>query len=129
VRHKGTVTDSPDIRPIRNLQELVYRYSTSFLCAGERRDKWTGNGAGSPHQCAAWNWGRVSQGNFFLCHTLDPGIKADLHAASLEHLLRMSSQTFTQFRQDHRPRMHEYNSQHSFTQIGIEWQRVAHEVI
>src|SRR2546423_15315647 len=95
VWHKGKVTHSPNIRPIRNLQELVYRYSASFLCAGEPRDKWTGHSSSSPDQRAAWNWGRVSQENLVLCHAPDPGVKLDLHAASLEHLLRMSSQTFT----------------------------------
>src|SRR5207249_4592880 len=129
VWHKRTVTHSPDIRPIRNLQELVHNYSASFLCAEERGDKRARHSSGSPHQRAAWNWGRVSQENLVLCHALDPGVKLDLHAAALEHLPRMSTQTFTQFWQDHRPGMHEHNSQHSFTQIGIVRQRVPHEVI
>src|SRR6266699_779930 len=115
VGHKRTVTHSPDTGPIGNSQELVYNYSASFLCAGERRDKWTGHGSGSPYQRAAWNWGRVSQEDLVLCHALDAGVKLDLYAAPLEHLLRVSSQAFTQFWQNHRPRMHEHNSQHAFT--------------
>src|SRR5437762_10093825 len=80
VWHKRTVTHSPDIRPIRNLQELVHNYSASFLCAEERGDKRARHSSGSPHQRAAWNWGRVSQENLVLCHALDPGVKLDLHA-------------------------------------------------
>src|SRR5213593_3680754 len=36
------------------------------------------------------------------------------------HFLRVSSQALTQFWQDYRTGMHEHNSQHIFTQIGIE---------
>jgi hypothetical protein len=71
----------------------------------------------------------MGQRDIVTCHALDPGIKPDSHAAPGEHLLRMSSQAFTQFWQDHRARVHEHNSQHIFTQIGVEWQRIPYEVI
>src|SRR6266849_4346961 len=114
--HKRTVTHGPDIRPIGDSQELVHAYSASFLCARERRDKRTGHGSGSPHQSAAWNWDPIGQKDLVLCHALDPGFEPDFHPAPGEHLLRVSSQAFAQFRQNDRARMHQHNSQHTFTQ-------------
>src|SRR6266404_2793058 len=87
VWHKRTVTRSPDIRPIRDLQELVHDYSAPFLGARKRRDKRTGHGASSPHQSAARNWNVMSQEDFVLRHVLDAGVKPDFQTALPEHLL------------------------------------------
>src|SRR6266849_3179733 len=62
-------------------------------------------------------------------HALDPGVKPNFHTASREHFLRVSSEALTQFWQDYRTGMHEQNSQHIFTQIGIEGQCFPDEVI
>src|SRR6266513_2276590 len=129
VRYKRTVTHRPDIRPIGDLQELVHADSASFFCAGERKDQRTGDGSGCPHQSAGWNCDTIDQKYAVLRHALDPGAKPDFHTASREYLLRVSSQVFTQLRQDHRTRMDQHNSQHIFTQVGIEWQRFPHKVI
>src|ERR1700674_1755892 len=100
VWHTSTITHGPDIRPIGISQEWVHDYSASFLCARERRDKRTGYGSGSPHQSAAWNWNVIGQRDIVVCHALDSGVKTNFNAAPREHLLGVSSQTFTQFRQD-----------------------------
>src|SRR5260370_2926488 len=127
--HKRAVTHRPDIRPFGDLQELVHAHSASFLCARERKDKRAGNSSGSPYQSAAWNWDSIGQKDLILCHALNPGVKPDFDAASRKYLLRVSSQAFTKFWQDHRAGMNEHNLQHIVTQIRVERQRFSHKVV
>ena len=51
-----------------------------------------GTGSSSPHQSAGWNL-RHHQSKIrgLFRHALDSGVKPDFHAASREHLLRVSS--------------------------------------
>src|SRR6266436_5886785 len=100
VRDKCTVPHRPDIRPLWNSQELIYEYPASLLFTGERRDEGARHRSRGPHQSARWNRNAIGQKNLAFGHAFNPDVKANFHVASGEDLLSVSSQTFTQFRQN-----------------------------
>src|SRR5574341_977577 len=126
---QGAIAKRPYAGPIRNLQELVAQHAAALLLARQRRQQGIGGRPCRPDQRVRLEDRAVAQLHAAIRHPRDLGVHQDLDLSFRQLALCVDAKLLAEFRQDHRPGLHQHHPKEIFAQVVIECDGFADEVV
>ncbi len=130
VGHEHAIPDRPDPGPIGDLEEISFtRTRPQSFWQGSEATSGLGMVPAVQIRVRAGTGRLFSKQTSLLVMLVTRVFRRISTPLCANTLPGISPQTFTWFRQDHRPGMNEHDAQHPLARIRIEWQRLAREVV